>query len=166
MLDKVYDPLTLGNHSAKLRSGEVEKVDGEDEVVSFASKGGEYRASGRAANKALPRFFVFFNKLGYGQGKKAAKQFQYVEMDSDGDDVDGCGFGLTDVGQEFSIKVAGSKLWKVTVRGRNLWEIYDYLTLHRMPWIRVADRDFADADDPAGQKPIILSVSVDEFGTA
>lgn len=163
MRGDVYDPLALGNHSAKLRTNDPEKLDGDEEAVNFAARGGEYRASGRAANKALPRFFVFFNKLGFGPGKKAVRQFQYIELDSDGDEEDGCGFGLTDTGQEFSVKIAGSKLWKLTVRGRNLWEIYDYLSLHRLPWLRVADRDFADADDPAGQKPVILSVDIVEL---
>jgi len=165
MLDKVYDPLKLGHHSNRALGNDPENSDRDDEIVTLAAKGGEYKASGRPANKALPRFFVFFSKSGYAIGKKAAKQFQYVEMDSDGDDEDGCGFGFTESGQEFSIKVAGSKQWKLTVRGRNLWEIYDYLTLHRMPWIRVADRDFADADDAAGQKPIILSIEIRELSS-
>ena len=163
MLDDVYDPVKLGHHSSRLLGGDSENVERDDETVSLVARSGTYKASGRPANKPLPRFVVFFNKHGYGVGKKAAKQFQYVELDSDGDETDGCGFGYTENGQEFSIKLVGSKLWKLTIRGRNLWEIYDYLTLHRLPWLRVADRDFPDADDVAGKKPIILSVVIQEL---
>jgi hypothetical protein len=33
--------------------------------------------------------------------------------------------------------------WRVTVQGRNLWQIYNYIAQHRLEWIREADRDFA-----------------------
>ena len=163
MLDDVYDPLKLGFHSSRFQDGDVEDAERDDETVSLVTRSGTYKAAGRPSNKALQRFIVFFSKDGYGVGKKSAKQFQYVEMDSDGDESDGCGFGYTESGQEFSIKLVGSKVWKLTVRGRNLWETYDYLTLHRLPWLRVADRDFPDADDPAGKKPIILSIDIEEM---
>jgi hypothetical protein len=32
---------------------------------------------------------------------------------------------------------------KVTIRGRNLWRLYDYIHQHRIPWIMQASRDFS-----------------------
>jgi len=46
--------------------------------------------------------------------------------------------------------------WRVTVRGRNLWTIYDYITQHRLAWIREADRDFA-----GDKEAIITAIAIE-----
>jgi hypothetical protein len=43
----------------------------------------------------------------------------------------------------FVIEFNEPEKWRLTVRGRNLWAIYNYLAQHRLEWIREADRDFA-----------------------
>lgn len=161
MLDDVVDRSKAGAHSSKFLQDDMLVGERNEDRVAFAGDG-EYKAFGRPSTGMLPRFFVFFGKKGYGPGNKAVKQFQYLSLESDGGVSDGCGFGFSPTGQEFSIKLAGSRLWKLTVRGRNLWEIYDYLTLHRLPWIRVADRDFPDGGE-AAKKPIILSADLEEI---
>ena len=47
-------------------------------------------------------------------------------------------------GENLTIKVA------VTIRGRNLWRLYDYIHQHKMPWVMRVDvgRDFAADDEP------------------
>jgi hypothetical protein len=43
----------------------------------------------------------------------------------------------------FVIEFNEPEKWRLTVRGRNLWKIYNYIAQHRLEWIREADRDFA-----------------------
>ena len=40
---------------------------------------------------------------------------------------------------------------------------YDYITLHRLPWIREADRDFRGGGD---KEPVILSIRIEEVKEA
>jgi hypothetical protein len=42
---------------------------------------------------------------------------------------------------------------QISIRGRNLWRLYDYIHQHRMAWLARADRDFAD-----GKEAIIVSI--------
>jgi hypothetical protein len=46
--------------------------------------------------------------------------------------------------------------WSLTVYGRNLWTIYNYLVLHKLEWLEQADRDFADHTHP-----IITRISIE-----
>ena len=55
------------------------------------------------------------------------------------------------------VRFAGLKSVQVTIRGRNLWRLYDYLHQHRMPWIMRADRDFAD-----DKEPIIIAIDFED----
>ena len=48
---------------------------------------------------------------------------------------------------------------QVTIRGRNLRQVYDYIHQHRLPWIMRADRDFPD---PTGKQVIISAIDFDE----
>lgn len=52
------------------------------------------------------------------------------------------------VARPFSVVLAGSIKQRFTVRGRNLEGGYDFLSFHRMPWIRSADHDTAEDGDP------------------
>jgi hypothetical protein len=40
------------------------------------------------------------------------------------------------------------------VTGRNLWPIYNYAVHHRLEWIRRADRDFGE-----GQQPVFTEIA-------
>ena len=51
----------------------------------------------------------------------------------------------------------------VTVHGRNLLRIFDYIGLRRMPWIRQADRDFRAVGGPADNEPIITLIDVQDW---
>ena len=51
---------------------------------------------------------------------------------------------------------------EVKVYGRNLLRICDDIHQHRMPWIRVADRDFKAADGVPDNKPVITEVRIGE----
>ena len=56
-------------------------------------------------------------------------------------------FGFAaDGGQCFRFVIADLQPKLVTVHGRNLLRICDYIGLRRMPWIRQADRDFRPGD--------------------
>lgn len=44
---------------------------------------------------------------------------------------------------------------QVTIKGRNLWRLYDYVHQHRMPWIMQADRDLAE-----GQESLITAIDI------
>ena len=46
--------------------------------------------------------------------------------------------------------------WRLKVWGRNLWEYFNYITQHKLEWVRVADRDFA-----GDGVPIILGFSLE-----
>lgn len=45
-------------------------------------------------------------------------------------------------GNSFTFLFSGARLWELTVEGRNLWRMFDYISLSRWPFIRVATRDF------------------------
>ena len=83
--------------------------------------------------------------------------FQYVQM--------GTGeFGFTADGEQvFRVVFADRQPRRLTVQGRGLMWICDYIALHRMPWIRQADRDFRAADGVAGDEPIITRIVVEEW---
>ena len=51
----------------------------------------------------------------------------------------------------------------VKLHGRNMLRICDYILLRRMPWIRLADRDFRAADDVAGTEPIFTRFEVADW---
>ena len=64
--------------------------------------------------------------------------------------------------ERLPLRFAGSKTVEITVRDRNLLRICDYIHLHRMAWIRVADRDFADAGGVPDHQPIITGMMITE----
>ncbi len=105
---------------------------------------GAYQAHARASNKPVQALHCVL-------GKDGVRSFQYVHLDSDSL------FQLTTSGQAIVVRFAGLKPFQVTIRGRNLWRLYDYLHQHRMPWIRLADRDFAD-----DKESIITAIAIEE----
>jgi len=84
-------------------------------------------------------------------GADGYRSFQYVHLDSDSSlSADG-------KGQIIRLRFCGSKITAVTIRGRNLWRLYDYIHQHKMGWIMRMDRDFA-ADD----EPVITAIDIEE----
>jgi len=78
--------------------------------------------------------------------------FQYVHLDSRSEYQPG----------RFVIQFAGTKLWRVTVTGRNLWKLYDGITRHAIAWIQQAmpGRDFEEKKGHA----VITQIEVEEVG--
>ena len=122
----------------------------------------QYQAAARQSNKALTRFVVCMGRDGFRPGGKAYHFFQYVHLDSNAD------FGYDKGGQVLRFRFIAMTPVVVTINGRNLLQIMDYIQLHRMPWIKVADRDYAPADakDEEGRpRPIITSITIAEAKT-
>src|SRR5581483_10376329 len=103
-----------------------------------------YQAHARATNKPVYSLHCVL-------GNEGVRSFQYIHLDSLSR------FETAGEGQVITIRFAGEKSWEVTIRGRNLWRLYDYLHQHRMPWIIRADRDFS-----ADKEPIIVAVDIKE----
>jgi hypothetical protein len=119
--------------------------------VLLPGYGDPYRAAGPESSESLTRLACIMGKEGFQPGGKAYRFFQYVHLDSDTD------FGFTKDGQIITLRFAGMNPVLVVIRGRNLLRICDAIHLHRIPWIRVADRDFAD-----GQLEIITAIEIIE----
>lgn len=106
-----------------------------------ALRDNEFRVCGRPAAK--PVFAIHFITQG------TVQSFQYMHLDSNSS------YSPTRIGLRFT----GSKIIDVAIEGRNLWELYDYIHQHRMPWVRVAARDFAQDGETVVTK---ISVSAPE----
>jgi len=105
-----------------------------------------YLAHARPSNNPVYTLHCLLGKEGY-------RSFQYVHLDSDSR------FAVDGKGQVISLRFCASKTMAVTIRGRNLGRLYDYLHQHRMPWIMRVDsgRDFG-----ADHEPVILAVEIAE----
>lgn len=88
-----------------------------------------YKAYSRPAEKPVYTLHCCLGKDGY-------RSFQYVHLDSESKFE----FGPSQI---IRIRFAGSRTTQLTLRGRNLNLLFDYLHQHRVRWIMVADRDFA-----------------------
>lgn len=122
----------------------------------------EYRAASRPSNKPLTRLVVCLGKDGFKPGGIAYHFFQYVHLDSNAD------FSFEKNGHVLRFSFAAMTPTRVIIRGRNLLKIMDYIQLHRMAWVRVADRDYApvDASDEDGRpRPLIISISISDART-
>src|SRR4051794_3819674 len=89
-------------------------------------KPGEYRAHGRPANKPI-------HSVHFVTPAGTVRSFQYVHLDS----------GSRYTAERITIQFMGLEPVRVTIEGRNLWRLYDYLHQHRVPWVLVAAREFA-----------------------
>ena len=78
--------------------------------------------------------------------------FQYQGLDSHSEYEPG----------RFVVDFAGTRHWRVTVTGRNLWRVYDGITRHAVPWIQqtMPGRDFEERKGQA----VITGISVEEVG--
>lgn len=87
-------------------------------------------------------------------GSDGYRSFQYVGLDSD------CSLSADGNGQIIRLRFCGSKITAVTIRGRNLWRLYDYIHQHRMAWVMRIDRD---RDFATGNEPVIMSIDIEDL---
>lgn len=91
---------------------------------------------GESASRATPRgsvgIYVF-------NGKEDVRAFQYQHLGFERFSADGTSFVI-----EFNIP----EKWRMTATGRSLWRIFVNLHHHKIEWIRKADRDFANDNQP------------------
>jgi hypothetical protein len=139
---------------------------GPENVASFApgddaglpASGDPYKAAGTPDQHALTRLCCIMGREGFQKGGKAYRYFQYVHLDSDTD------LGFTGQDQVITLRFAGSKLVEVKIFGRNLLAMCDAIHQHRLPWIRVGDRDFRSPDGVPDHKPFITEIRIQEVG--
>jgi len=94
----------------------------------------------RATAKLIPCLHVF-------RLRGSTRSFDFVHL----------GFKEYDPGNTwFILEFNEPEKFRVTVRGRNLWRIYNYIVQHRLEWIREADRDFA-----GDQEAIITAIEIE-----
>ncbi len=86
-------------------------------------------------------------------GAEGIRSFQYVGLDQDSSlSADG-------KAQVIRLRFCGSKITAVTIRGRNMSRLYDYLHQHRIAWVMRMDsnRDFG-----TGNEPVITAIKIEE----
>ena len=128
-----------------------------DDDSGLPGTGDSYKAAGTPAHDSLTRLCCVMGREEFQKGGKAYRYFQYVHLDSDKD------LGFTEHGQVITLRfVGGAKLMEIKVYGRNLLQICDDIHLHRMPWIRAADRDYRSADGAPDNKPVITEIRIEE----
>jgi hypothetical protein len=128
-----------------------------DDDAALPGSADSYKAAGTPANHSLTRLCCVMGREEFRKGGKAYRYFQYVHMESDTD------LGFTEHGQVLTLRFASaSKLVEIKILGRNLLRICDDIHLHRMPWIRVADRDYRAPDGEADNKPVITEIRIEE----
>jgi hypothetical protein len=116
--------------------------------------GDPYKAAGTPDNGEVSRLVLVMGKDGFQPGGTAYYFLQYVHL-SMGE------FGFWDDGQYFTFIWSDVQPKLVTVRGRNLLRISDYISLRRLPWIRQADRDFRGA--VPRDEPIITRIEITDW---
>ena len=115
-----------------------------------------YKASGTPENSEVSRLVLVMGHDGFVPGGTAYHFLQYVHIDM-GE------FGFTANGQVFRFVFSGRQPKLVTVHGRNLQRICDYISLRRMQWIRQADRDFRAGDGADDHEPIITHLELTDW---
>lgn len=101
----------------------------EDDAIELSEMDGDY-ASLRPSNKPIPRLHVMDRT-----GKVRTYMYHHLDSDARFD------------GNSFVVVFAATKLWEITVKGRNLWRIFDYVTLARWPYLREDHRSgFKDGE--------------------
>lgn len=115
-----------------------------------------YKPAGASRGKGLTSLWIYFHAEERQQHKRRKRQLQYRNLDDD--DAES---GFLDDGTGFSLVFTGQKRHRLIVKGRGgpkLEEIYDRITLHRIPWIRSIEpgRDFG-ADGEA----VITSIRIE-----
>ncbi|WP_020471531.1 hypothetical protein [Zavarzinella formosa] len=108
------------------------------EAISLADMNGSH--SMRPSNKTVPRIHVVLK-----DGKVQTLFYHHLDAKAEYD------------GNSFTFLFIGAKHWELTVQGRNLWRVYDYISLSRWPYIRVSPRDY----DEKGE--VVTAVSIKDI---
>jgi hypothetical protein len=116
----------------------VDETPGDDERGLPSLGDGNYRAFARASNKPL-------YALHFISPQGDVRSFQYMHLDSDSSFTP----------ERIALRFTGIKIMNVVLKGRNLWELYDYIHQHRTAWVRQAARDFA-----ADRETIVTAISM------
>ncbi|WP_337173562.1 hypothetical protein [Paludisphaera sp.] len=105
----------------------------EEEAVSLLTMSGEYRAFAMPSYKPLPRVHFFLKD-------RAVRVGLYADLDSFPEYRPATGAS----GETLILCFKSRVITEVTIEGRHLWPLFDYLSLQRMPWMRemAAERDF------------------------
>jgi len=98
-----------------------------EELGLPALKEGEYQPHARPSNKPL-------YSLHFITPDGNVRSFQYHHLDSNSQYTAG----------QITLRFMGIKPVEVTIQGINLWQLYDYIHLHRVAWIMQAARPFAE----------------------
>jgi hypothetical protein len=150
------DVLERKSRAASAVSDKVVPLHALDDESLLPDVGSDYKAAAVQNNGGLARLACVMGRKGFQPGGKAYRVFQYMHLDSDAD------FSFTKDGQEMTFRFVGLTPVEITVRGRNLLRIFDYIQLHRIAWIREADRDFVAGDETARNTPIITSIGIED----
>lgn len=142
-----YDP---AKYAKRGRNGELPDVPDDIpslEDVTIPDADSEYnKPYGNVRRVAVPTLHCIRGKEGYDsftyQSLGRRHSFKHVAS-----------------GHEIVLEFVDGERTRVTIRGRNLLKLYDYILQHRMPYVREADRDFAN-----GREPIITAIVIDEVG--
>jgi hypothetical protein len=127
---------------------------GAQEPALWPSFTDPYEAAGKADSDGVARLVVVLGKA--KPGEFAYRIFQYVHIDEGGG-------GVTASGEQwFCFLFSGRQPKVLTVYGRNIQRTCDYISLHRMPWIRVADRDFRPGDGQDADTAIITRITIED----
>jgi len=51
-------------------------------------------------------------------------------------------------GTSFVVEFNEPEKWRMTVQGRKLWKVFVNIHQHALEWIKKAERDFEEGDDP------------------
>ena len=102
-----------------------------DDVLAIQQMDGDY-AKKMPANKTLTRIHVVLR-----DGTVETFQYHFLDVKS------------SFKGSEFEVIFAGTKHWKLTVKGhgKKFWWVYDMITLHRLPYLKEATDNEAKFSD-------------------
>ena len=136
----------------RLRVGSAESVETASLLPTLET---DYKAHSTPENGDCGRLVLVMGKEGFAPGAAAYMALQYVHLGS-GE------FAFTATGQAFRFLVSDYQPKWLVVEGRNLLRVFDYVSLRRMPWIRVKDRDFRPVDD-VSTEPVITAIRLEEL---
>jgi hypothetical protein len=139
--DHLMDVLTRGHKPIQRNDDRAEPP---ESSLPDPSKG--YEPCSRPSQHGLYTLHCILGADGY-------RSFQYVHLDSDSSlSADG-------KGQVIRLRFSSSKITAVTIRGRNLWRLYDQIHQHKMAWVMRMDRD---RDFAAGNEPVVTAIDIEE----
>jgi hypothetical protein len=153
--DEVPPKPSIYRRQPEAKNPEAARARAETEPA-WPSLADPYKAAGNPDGDPLPRLVVVMGRDRFQPGDEPAYYtLQYSDM--------GTGeYGFAADGQWFRIpfyEAGGSRL--LTAHGRNIFRIGDSISLGRMPWIRMADRDFRPGDGQDADEPIFTRITVE-----